>query len=517
MSQGDPMSDLTAEQASNPVTVIGSASESASESAAESAAGSAAEAVTESKPPGYRWRWQILAVVLIAEIMDLLDTTIVNVAAPAIHAALGGGSTQIQWITAGYTLPFAVLLITGARLGDLVGRKRMFLIGATGFTLCSAACALAADPGMLITSRALQGGFAAMMIPQGLGILRSVFPPEEAGGAFAAFGPVMGLSSVIGPTLGGFLVTANLFGTGWRMIFLINVPLGLAAVLLAARLVPRDVRSTTATRLDLPGMALVSAAVLLLVYPLVQGRELGWPGWTYAAMAASLPLLALFVLHQRRVSRVSGSPLVEPSLFGNRAFVAALGTGLVFFAAMSGLMLALTLMMQLGCGWTALHAGATMIPFSVGIVPGAILGAGVLGPRYGRRVLQGGMLLAALGSLGLWATFAHGGLGTSSWELIPGMLVTGFGMGLLMAPFFDIALAGVTDEQSGSASGVLNAVQQLGGSIGVAALGTGFFSWASSNGYVHATGWTLGCTAAALLGSASIAFALPRHARPHAD
>jgi EmrB/QacA subfamily drug resistance transporter len=469
------------------------------------------------KPPGYRWRWQILAVVLIAEIMDLLDTTIVNVAAPAIHAALGGGSTQIQWITAGYTLPFAVLLITGARLGDLVGRKRMFLIGALGFTVCSALCALAADSGMLIASRALQGAFAAMLIPQGLGILRSVFPPAEAGAAFGAFGPVMGLSSVVGPTLGGFLVTANLLGTGWRMIFLINVPLGLVAVLMAAKLFPRDVRSTTATRLDLPGMALVSTAVLLLVFPLVQGRELGWPGWTYAAMAASLPLLALFALHQRRRARAGGSPLVEPSLFGNRAFVAALATGLVFFAAMSGLLLTLTLMMQLGCGWTALHAGASMIPFSLGIVPGAILGAGVLGPRYGRRVLQGGMLTAAVGCTGLWATFTHWGLHTTSWELIPAVLVTGFGMGLLMAPFFDIALAGVTDEQNGSASGVLNAVQQLGGSIGVAALGTGFFSWAASSGFVHATGWTLGCTAAALLASALIAFALPKTARPQTD
>ncbi|QMU68972.1 MFS transporter [Streptacidiphilus sp. P02-A3a] len=477
----------------------------------------AVEPVTEpeAKPPGYRWRWQILAVVLIAEVMDLLDSTVVNVAAPAIHAALGGGSSEIQWITAGYTLPFAVLLITGARLGDLVGRRRMFLIGATGFTICSALCALAADPPMLITSRALQGGFAAMLIPQGLGILRSVFPAAEAGAAFAAFGPVMGLSSVLGPTLGGLLVTANLFGTGWRMIFLINLPLGLATVPLAARLIPRDVRSGSATRLDLPGVALVSAAVLLLVFPLVQGRELGWPGWTYAAMAASLPLLAIFAGQQRRISRAGGSPLVEPSLFANRAYVAALATGLVFFAAMSGLMLTLTLMMQLGCGWTALHAGATMIPFSLGIVPGAILGASVLGPKFGRRVLHGGMLIAAVGSCGLWATFAHGGLRTDSWQLVPALLVTGFGMGLLMAPFFDIALAGVTDEQNGSASGVLNAVQQLGGSVGVAALGTGFLSWAASSGYVHATGWTLGCAAAALLGSALIAFALPKAARPH--
>ena len=497
MSTGDPATD------SAPAAVPAPAPDRAADTGPE--------------PPGYRWRWHILAVVLIADVMDLLDTTVVNVAAPAIHASFGGGNTQIQWITAGYTLAFAVLLITGARLGDLVGRKRMFLIGSLGFTLCSALCALAADSGMLIASRAAQGGFAAMMIPQGLGILRSVFPPKEASAAFGAFGPVMGLSSVVGPTLGGFLVTANLLGTGWRMIFLINVPLGLTAVLLGSRLFPRDVRGAGATRLDLPGMALVSAAVLLLVFPLVQGRELGWPDWTYLSMAASVPVLLVFARYQRRVDRAGGSPLVEPSLFGNRAFVAALGTGVVFFAAMSGLILSLTLMMQLGTGWTALHAGVTMIPFSLGLVPGAVLGGGVLGPRYGRRVLHAGMLVAAAGTLGLWAGFSHWGLRVTSWELIPALLVTGFGMGLLMAPFFDIALAGVTDEQTGSASGVLNAVQQLGGSIGVAALGTGFFSWAAGHGYVRATGWTLACAAAALLASAAIAFALPGLARPQPE
>lgn len=465
-------------------------------------------------PPGHRWRWQILAVVLIAEIMDLLDTTIVNVAAPAIHADFGGGSTRIQWITAGYTLGLAVLLITGARLGDLVGRRRMFLIGTLGFTVCSTLCAVSPDAGTLIAARATQGGFAAMMLPQGLGIIRSVFPPEEVGGAFAAFGPVMGLSSVIGPTLGGFLVTANVLGTGWRMIFLINVPLGLAAVLLGAWLLPRDRPTAGSARLDLPGVALAGGALLLLVFPLVQGRDLGWPWWSFALMAAALPVFAGFLAHNRRLGRAGGTPLVEPSLFGNRPFLAALATGTVFSAALTALMLTLTLMMQLGLGWTALHAGATMIPFSLGIVPGAILGGGVLGPRYGRWTVQGGMLVGAAGALALWATFAHGGLHTSSWLLVPAMLLTGFGLGLMMGPFFDIAIAAITEEQTGSGSGLLNAVQQLGGSIGIAALGTAFFSWVASSGYVHASGWTLGCAAGALVLACGVAFALPRAARP---
>ncbi|MFC1439624.1 MFS transporter [Streptacidiphilus sp. N1-10] len=465
-------------------------------------------------PPGYRWRWWILGTVLVAEVMDLLDTTIVSIASPAIQRDFGGGTSQIQWISAAYTLTFAVLLITGARLGDLVGRKRMFLIGTAGFTFFSALCAVASGSGMLIGSRAAQGAFAAMMIPQGLGIMREVFPPKEVGGAFAAFGPVMGLSSVIGPILGGFLVTADLLGTGWRMIFLINIPLGIAALVLGSRMFPRNTRTPGATRLDLPGVLLLSAAFLLLVYPLVQGRDLGWPAWTYLSMAASVPLLAVFALYQRRVRAGGGSPLVEPGLFRNRAFTSALGVGIFFFAAMSGLMLTLTLAMQLGQGWTAMHAGATMIPLSLGIAVGAGLSGAVLGPRYGRRVLHAGMAVMTVGVLGLWASYAHWGLQISSWDLIAGLAVTGLGMGLLMAPFFDIALAGVTDQQAGSAAGVLNAVQQLGGSIGVAALGTGFFSWAASSGFVHATGWTLGLTAAGLVVSAALGFGLPRMARP---
>jgi MFS family permease len=392
----------------------------------------------------------------------------------------------------------------------------MFLIGTFGFTVFSALCAVSMDSGMLIASRAVQGGFAAMMIPQGLGIMREVFPPKEVGGAFAAFGPVMGLSSVLGPVLGGFLVTSDIWGTGWRMVFLINIPLGIAGVVLAWKLFPKNTRAPGATKLDLVGMTLLSAAVLLLIYPLVQGRDLGWPLWTYLSMAASLPLLAVFARYQRRLHDSGGSPLVEPDLFANRAFTSALGLGIFFFAAMSGLMFGMTLMMQLGSHWTAMHAGATMIPMSLGIAAGAVLSGGVLGPKYGRRVLHAGLLVMTAGILGIWAIYSHWALLTTSWELIPGLLVTGFGMGLMMAPFFDIALAGVTDQHTGSAAGVLNAVQQLGGSIGVAALGTGFFSWAASHGFVRATGWTMGCTAAVLLLSAALAFGLPKMARAEA-
>ncbi|MEK2492941.1 MFS transporter [Kitasatospora purpeofusca] len=485
-------------------------------------------APTGTPSTGYRLRWAGLAVILAAEVMDLLDTTIVGVAAPAVRQDLGGSDAQIQWITASYTLAFAVLLITGGRLGDLFGRKRLFVLGAAGFTLASALCAAAPGAGTLVAARTVQGLFAALLIPQGLGLIKAMFPPKELGTAFGLFGPILGLSSVLGPTLGGYLTGADWFGLGWRAVFLINLPMGLLAVFAAGRILPADRpyragRSTTGAaadartgRIDPVGVLVLGLAVLLLVYPLVQGRELGWPLWTFLSMAASVPTAWLFTVQQRGVLRRGGIPLIEPSLFGKRAFVSALATGLVFFAALSGLMLVFTLHLQLGLGWTPLHAGLSMIPLSIGVVVGAVLSGALLAPRYGRRVLHLGMVLAAAGALGLWAA-VDGADGLTSWQLAPALALAGLGLGLIMAPFFDIALAGVEESETGSASGVLNAQQQLGGSMGVALLGTAFFGWARTDGFGHAAGLTYGLVAALLAAAFVIAFLLPRQARPDGE
>ncbi|MFI5527145.1 MFS transporter [Kitasatospora sp. NPDC051853] len=467
-------------------------------------------------PAPHPYRWAGLALVLLVEAMDLLDATITGVASPAILRELGGSESQVQWIAAAYTLAFATLLVTGARLGDIFGRTRLFVLGAAGFTLASAACAAATGPGPLIAARAVQGGFAALLIPQGLGLIRAMFPPKEQGAALGLFAPVLGLSSVLGPTLGGLLVDADLFGTGWRLVFLVNLPLGVAAVLAGLRILPanRLTKAEQTVRLDLTGAALVGLASVLLVYPLVQGREAGWPLWTYLSMAAAVPVLLLFARAQRSVERRGGSPLVEPSLFRRRAFTGALATGTVFFGAVAGLMLVLTLHLQLGLGWTSLHAGLTMIPLSAGLVAGAVLSGALLAPRYGRRVLHGGLLTAALGALALWLVVGSGGSEPTSWQLAPALAFAGAGLGAIMAPFFDIALAGVEEHEVGSASGVLNAVQQLGGSIGVAVLGTAFFSWAAADGSAPGAGRTLGLSALALLAAFALAFLLPRRARP---
>ena len=258
----------------------------------------------------------MLAVVLAANIMDLMDATIVNVAGPSIRAALGGSASTLQWLPAGYTLAFAVFLITGARLGDMFGRRRLFLVGSAGFTLMSAACAVAPSMAVLITFRVVQGSFGALMIPQGFGMLKEVFAEDEMPKVFGLFGPMMGLSVLAAPILAGALIEANLWGIGWRLVFLINVPIGIVALAGAVRVLPRTV-AHPGIRLDTGGMALIGIALTAIIYPLIQGRTAGWPAWTIVMMGACALLLGAFVLWERRHR---GDPLIEPGLLANRAY-----------------------------------------------------------------------------------------------------------------------------------------------------------------------------------------------------
>jgi EmrB/QacA subfamily drug resistance transporter len=421
----------------------------------------------------YRNRWLILAVVLAAECMDLIDSTVVNVAAPQIARQFHATSTSLQWIVGGYPLAIAVGLIIGGRLGDLVGRKRMFILGAVGFVGASLLCGLAPGTGVLVAARLVQGSFAALMLPQGFGILREVFPADEQQQAFAIFGPVIGLSAVLGPILGASLIKWDLFGSGWRLVFLVNVPLGVAAIIGAIRLLPAS-RPDRGTVLDFTGTGLVSAFAILVVYPLIQGRAYGWPWWTYASMATGLALLGAFAVQQRRRDRSGKAPLVTPSVFGHRGYSAGLAFAMIFFGGFGGVLLCSTLFLQIGQGFTPIHAALCTVPMTIGLVVGSVLSGGVLGPKYGRTVLQAGVVVGAVGwVLVVLALRGHGTVGFL--DLMPGLFVAGLGAGLIVAPMFDIILASVTDVETGSASGVLNAGQQLASSIGVAVLGTIFF------------------------------------------
>ncbi|MGH3068008.1 MAG: MFS transporter, partial [Streptosporangiaceae bacterium] len=259
----------------------------------------------------------MLAVVFIADVMDVIDSTIANLAGPSIRADLGGSETTLQWVLAAYTAAFAIGLITSGRLGDLLGRRRLFLLGMAGFTLASLACGLAPGVGFLITSRVLQGLFGSVMIPQGFAMVKVVFPPQQLRKALIPFGPVMGLATLAGPILAGWLLHLDLFGSQWRSIFLINVPIGVAAWALGWRFLPHRTGEDANARLDLSGVGLLTLASALLIIPLVQGRELGWPVWTYLSMAGSIIALALFVVSERR----SRHPVITPSLFRKRSFV----------------------------------------------------------------------------------------------------------------------------------------------------------------------------------------------------
>jgi EmrB/QacA subfamily drug resistance transporter len=466
------------------------------------------ETLDADAPQGHPRRWAILALILAVEVMDLIDGTIVNVASPAIRESLGASLSALQWIAGGYALTFAIGLVTGGRLGDIFGRRRLFLIGVAGFTLTSALCGAAQSPEMLIATRLLQGAFAAIMIPQGFGILKQIFPPAELPKAFGLFGPVIGLSAVLGPVIGGLLVD----GPGWRGIFLVNVPLGLAALIGARRLLPESKAKDRPT-LDLGGAALVSLAAGLLIYPLIQGREAGWPAWTYASMAAAIAILGLFTLYERRRERTGKSPLVTPSLFRKRAFSAGLVTALVFFAGMIGLMLVFTLYLQLGQGFSAIGAGLALVPWSLGTAIGAGVGAGALGPKLGRPTLHLGLIVMLGGILGMLAVVHGAGDDVSAWGLAGPELLAGIGMGAMLAPLFDFVLAGVDDHEVGSASGVLNAMQQLGGAIGIAVIGTLFFSVAGHHGITAALEKMLYVEAGTLLVAMGLVFLLPMRAR----
>ncbi|WP_436762469.1 MFS transporter [Streptosporangium sp. V21-05] len=462
----------------------------------------------------YRRRWPALFVVLAAEVMDLMDAMITIIAAPSIQKELGGSSSMIQWLSAGYTLAMAIGLVTGGRLGDLYGRRRMFIAGALGFTLFSLLCGLATSPETLIGARVLQGLAGAVMVPQGLGVIKEVFPPRELAAAFGAFGPVMALSTVAGPVLAGWLVDGDLFGTGWRMIFLINLPIGLMALLGAFRYLPAS-KPSHASRLDLTGTGLVSAASFLLIFPLVQGRDLDWPAWTFALMAASIPVFALFCLHQSRKERAGGDPLVVMSLFRKRSFTGGLLTGLVFFSGMIGFSLVFGLYTQIALGYDPLKAGLAGLPNAIGTLVGfALVNASGLARKVGRRLIHIGAVAMAGGVTGVALTLNIAGMGVTPWQLAPALLLTGAGMSLIMAPFFDIVLAGVEPHESGSASGTLTAVQQLGGALGTAAIGTLFFGLVKQGRSLEdAMLLTIWVEVGLLAVTFATAFLLPRRAR----
>jgi EmrB/QacA subfamily drug resistance transporter len=467
-------------------------------------------AATTSLP--LRTAWLVLVVVVIADIMDLIDSSVANLAGPSIRADLGGGQVTVQWVLSAYTAAFALGLVTSGRLGDLLGRRRLFLLGLTGFTLASLACGLAPDVVFLIVARTLQGLLGSVMIPQGLALVKIVFPPQDLRKALTPVGPIMGLATVAGPILAGWLLHLDLFGSQWRSIFLINIPFGIIAAALGWRVLPRRGGEDPGARLDLTGVGLLTAASALLIVPLIQGRDLGWPTWTYVMMGAAVVLLALFVVSERH----SQHPVIAPSLFGKRSFVVGLLIVAGFYASLSAFVLVINLLLQLGLRWTPLHTGLTLIPWALGTAVAVLLAGAVLAEKLGRASLHLGLSIAVLGLLALWWSVAHWGASITVWKLAPALLVTGFGAGLVFVPLVDFILGDATTEEVGTGAGLLNAVQQFAGAIGVAALGTVFFARVghpSVHSYFDAAELVFGIAAGLYLLTLLLVGLLPKHAQ----
>nr|WP_281251147.1 MFS transporter [Streptomyces indicus] len=410
---------------------------------------------------------------LAAQFMALLDVFIVNVAATTIRAELGASGAGLQLVVAGYTVAYAVLLITGARLGDRFGHRRMYLAGLALFTAASLACGLAQSTGQLIAFRLAQGAGAAVMIPQVLSLIQRTFAGEARARALGVYAAVLAGGAAAGQVLGGVLVSADLFGAGWRPVFLVNVPVGLALLVLGPRVLPADTAPSRARGFDLPGLLLLAGAVSLFTVPLVLGQEQDWPLWSWLSLAGSAVLLALFIAYERRLARRGGAPLIAPRVLRVPGMGSAVLRIVLVMAGNAGLMFVLALHLQGGLGQSALRTGLTF-------APGAIL-FGVVGlnwrkwpARLQQALVPAGFVLTALSTLALGLVLRDGGGGGLG--LLVAFALGGTGMSLAYSPTFTRALATVRPEDAADASGLLTTVLQLGQLSGVAVFGTVFLS-----------------------------------------
>lgn len=417
--------------------------------------------------------WFAVSVLLVGAFMAILDAFIVIVAGPSIQAGLKASAGELQWILAGYQLTYAVLLITGGRLGDLFGRRRMFVTGTAVFTVASVACAAAPTTLVLIVARLVQGLGAAVMLPQVFAAITVLVPAANRHRVFGVLGVVMGAATIGGQLVGGLLIGADLFGSTWRPVFWINVPIGVATIWLAARRLPES-RAAGARRLDVPGVLVLSLALFLLVFPLIQGRQDGWPTWTWLCLAGSGLSFALFVAIEQRIGVRGGDPLVRVSLFRTRSFGIGILLILAVYTVVTSYYLVLSISLQDGLGLSALKAGLVYTPAAVTFFSFSMI-ASRLVPRHGRRVLEIGAVILAAGYAAT-AIVLLGGAAFRPAVVIPTLMLQSVGGGLLITPAMNVVLARIAPGDAGIASGVLSTAQQIGAALGVAVIGAVFFA-----------------------------------------
>jgi EmrB/QacA subfamily drug resistance transporter len=461
-------------------------------------------------------KWGALAVLMAGTFMIVLDFFIVNVALPSMQSELHASTSAIEWVVAGYGLTFAAFLITAGRVGDRIGRRRTFTLGLALFTIASLACGLAPDPTILIAARLLQGIAAALISPNVLAIIGVAYQGSERVRALTLYGMVLGFAAAGAQLIGGALVQADIAGAGWRTVFLINLPVGLAAILLAPSQLPESrVATESGSRIDLLGTILVTTGMTALLLPLVEGRQEGFPEWTWISLALAPIILAVFLVHQLRLSRRGGRPLIELRLFRERSFSAGLVTQLAFWSGMASFFVVLALYLQQGRGLNALQAGLVFTILAASYLVTS-LRAPHLTLRYGRRLILVGALTLAAGYalllMGVDFAVAADGL---VWivALAPGLVLAGAGMGLCITPLVSTVLSSVQPEHAGAASGILSTVQQLGNALGVAVTGLLFFGALPHGGYSYAFELALAQFVMLLVCVAGLSRLLPRGSR----
>jgi EmrB/QacA subfamily drug resistance transporter len=454
-----------------------------------------------------RLMWAILALVLLADALDVIDATITNIAAPTIAGELGGGERLIKWLGPAYMLAMGVLLVVGGRLGDKFGQRRLFLIGMAGFTLASALAGLSPDPALLIIARVAQGAFGALLIPQGMAIMAKAFDREMLAKAFGLFGPVLALSSVGGPVLAGFLISADVFGLFWRPIFLINVVLGVVGLIMAVRILPRDGDADRSTVVDGWASGLLGIAMLGLLYGLIEGSTNGWGVIAIASTVAGVLFFAAFAYRQRTATH----PLVKPSLMKNRGFTSGLLVCLVAVAAGTGLLFVLSLFLQEGLHVSPRDTSLALVPLTLGLVAAGFAAMGGLVVKLGRRLVFIGLTVDLVGCGWVLALVDHSGTDVSLWALAPAFFVIGVGIGLSFATIPVVALGDAKPDEAGSASGSFSSIQQLASAIGSAAV-TSIFFQAAASGMAHAMEVTLVVVLALTVLSLPVVALMPRQA-----
>jgi len=465
-----------------------------------------------------RTAWWALAVLILGVAMGMLDTTIVNVALPTIRTSIDADEATLSWIISGYALAYGLILIPAGRIGDRVGHKWVFIVGLSGFTVASLACGIADDATSLVVARVAQGLFGGLFFPAVTALIQLTFADRTRGRAFAVMGAAIGVSTALGPIVGGLLIEALGDADGWRSIFFVNLPFGVVAVVAAILLLPSGAEGAGARGVDVVGFVLLAGALVAVLVPLIEGQDLGWPLWTYLSLSGGVVLVVLFAFWELHLQRRGGTtPLVPPHLFSHPAFTGGVVLALVYFAAFTSIFFTISILWQAGLGHSALEAGLVSIPFALGSIVGASQ-SDRIAHRLGRTALVLGTGLVALGLATIWVVFLLvPAAELTNWHLLAPLAVAGIGSGLFIAPNAQFIVATVDRAEAGAASGVIGTMQRVGSAIGIAVIGSVLFGTLEIAGPADvARGFTASAAHAMLVSAVfavaafALVFVLPR-------